>query len=292
MIKLDVAQKLKNHGVSNHIICCSLDVSKRTLYRWEKNSWKDLTCRGRPVKLLDTHDRFIKKLIIATPTITQLEIAQQLATKYGVEVSQQTIQRVLSRLNITRKVMTKTPAKGDHCLQIRFLNSLSPHVHYVAIDEAAIIIPSSSKYGYAPRGQRAEIKVDSLPRQRKSLIVAISSQHSLPFYWLQNDNVRTDTVHDFLKHVPWNRAILILDNASYHRKVMHQWKEKVLYLPPYSPQLNPVELFFQTFKAKLRKKFTASWDSVNEILREAVSTCQSPKLFRHCLFENPEINKP
>lgn len=284
-IKLDVASRLKNHGVSNHIICCSLDVSRRTLYRWQQNNWEDLTRRGRPIKLSTVHDSFIEKLVKATPAIAQLEIAQQLATKYGVEVSQQTIQRALSRLNITRKVMTKTPAKGDPCLQTRFLKSLLPHVHYVAIDEAAIIIPSSSKYGYAPRGQRAEMKVASLPRQRKSLIVALSSQHSLPFYWLQDDNIRSDIVHDFLKHVPWNKANLILDNASYHRKVMHHWKGKVLYLPPYSPQLNPVELFFQTFKAKLRRKFTASWDSVDEILREAVSTCQSPNLFRHCLFQ-------
>ena len=44
------------------------------------------------------------------------------------------------------------------------------------------------------------------------------------------------------------RAVIILDNAKYHHALLHKaWREEVIpgftldYLPPYSPELNPIE---------------------------------------------------
>jgi transposase len=64
--------------------------------------------------------------------------------------------------------------------------------------------------------------------------------------------------------------IVILDNLSSHKvagveKAITATGATVLYLPPYSPDLNPIEKFFSKLKALLRK---AAKRSINELWKE------------------------
>jgi len=52
-------------------------------------------------------------------------------------------------------------------------------------------------------------------------------------------------------------SIIIMDNASFHRKgeikrIMEEEGHAVLFLPPYSPDLNPIEQTFGAIKKVLR----------------------------------------
>ena len=47
--------------------------------------------------------------------------------------------------------------------------------------------------------------------------------------------------------VPYQKAKLV-------QKVLTEWKVNVLYLPPYSPELAPIELLFRGLKAKLKRR--------------------------------------
>jgi len=64
--------------------------------------------------------------------------------------------------------------------------------------------------------------------------------------------------------------IVILDNLSSHKvagveKAITATGATVLYLPPYSPDLNPIEKFFSKLKALLRK---AAKRSIAELWKE------------------------
>lgn len=53
-------------------------------------------------------------------------------------------------------------------------------------------------------------------------------------------------------------SVIILDNASFHRKTgLRALAEKagfsIVFLPPYSPDYNPIEHFWASFKSRLRK---------------------------------------
>jgi transposase len=70
--------------------------------------------------------------------------------------------------------------------------------------------------------------------------------------------------------------ILILDNLSSHkvrgvREAIAAAGARLLYLPPYSPDLNPIEKFFARLKALLRKAATRSvdalWNEISALLR-------------------------
>ena len=89
------------------------------------------------------------------------------------------------------------------------------------------------------------------------------------------------------------RDIVIMDNLSSHKVdgVRQAIKAKgafLLYLPPYSPDLNPIELAFSKLKALLRKAAARSiddlWCAIGELLDEfSPQECQN--FFRHAGYE-------
>ena len=61
------------------------------------------------------------------------------------------------------------------------------------------------------------------------------------------------------------KSIVILDNLSSHKSKMASQTLKnigawFLFLPPYSPDLNPIEMLFSKIKALMRKTAARSYD--------------------------------
>lgn len=57
---------------------------------------------------------------------------------------------------------------------------------------------------------------------------------------------------------PAKNSALVIDNASFHRtkrikQMCHKASVKLMYLPPYSSDLNPIEEFFAGLKAIIKK---------------------------------------
>ena len=63
---------------------------------------------------------------------------------------------------------------------------------------------------------------------------------------------------------------VICDNVATHKNVEAAvvLKEHVLYLPPYYPDLNPIEMAFSKLKAHLRKIGARTWDKMFQTLSE------------------------
>ena len=84
--------------------------------------------------------------------------------------------------------------------------------------------------------------------------------------------------------------IVILDNLSSHKvagvdKAILATGATVLYLPPYSPDLNPIEKFFSKLKARLRqaakRDIEALWTEIGELL-DTVSPSECSNFFASC----------
>ena len=74
------------------------------------------------------------------------------------------------------------------------------------------------------------------------------------------------------KHVESRRAVMILDNASWHKPKKLNWgKIDALYLPPYSPDFNPIERIWLNMKQSFFNMFTAdTHDALTDRLIEAL----------------------
>lgn len=84
--------------------------------------------------------------------------------------------------------------------------------------------------------------------------------------------------------------IVIMDNLSSHKKAgvreaIESVGAAVLYLPPYSPDLNPIEQVFSKFKWLLRgaceRTVDALWDTCGRLL-DRFSPGECRNYFRHC----------
>lgn len=84
--------------------------------------------------------------------------------------------------------------------------------------------------------------------------------------------------------------VVVMDNLSSHkvkgvREAIESAGATVLYLPPYSPDLNPIENAFSKLKQLLRsaghRMAKALWGDVQRML-DAITPCDAAGYFRHC----------
>jgi transposase len=85
-------------------------------------------------------------------------------------------------------------------------------------------------------------------------------------------------VEQFLAPTLMPGDVVIMDNLGSHkvdgvRKAIETAGAKLLYLPPYSPDLNPIEQFFSKLKAYLRKVAARTVDALHDALAAAITTC-------------------
>lgn len=71
--------------------------------------------------------------------------------------------------------------------------------------------------------------------------------------------------------------VVVMDNLGAHkvtgvREAIERRGAKVVYLPPYSPDFNPIENAFSKFKAFLRKAAARTIDTLEIAIRDALET--------------------
>jgi transposase len=77
---------------------------------------------------------------------------------------------------------------------------------------------------------------------------------------------------------PLPRSVLVTDNASIHHDdevetLLSEAGIKLVYLPPYSPDFNPIEEFFAQLKAYIKRDFHLWQDGMIEKFEEYLSYC-------------------
>ena len=84
--------------------------------------------------------------------------------------------------------------------------------------------------------------------------------------------------------------IVVMDNLAAHkqelvRKVIEQTGAQVLYLPPYSPDFNPIEACWSKIKECLRAAKARMLDTLDQAITAAIATItpeNSAAWFHHC----------
>lgn len=124
-------------------------------------------------------------------------------------------------------------------------------------------------HGYAPKGQRCYGTHDWGAKGRTNVIGALLGQTLLTVSLFQT-NINTVVFNawveqDLMPKLP-PLSVVIMDNATFHKSqtmqaTLQMAGHTLLYLPPYSPQLNPIEHKWAQAKAK-RRKLLCSIDSL------------------------------
>ncbi len=116
-------------------------------------------------------------------------------------------------------------------------------------------------YGWSHEGQRCYGSQDWMARGRTNVIGALLNNR-LPNVGLFQGNINSDVFHawltqELLPEVP-PEAVIVMDNAAFHKRqdiqtAVREADMTLEYLPPYSPDLNPIEHKWAQAKALHRK---------------------------------------
>ena len=161
------------------------------------------------------------------------------------------------------------------------------------LDEAGAHTSLTRRYGRAPRGQRL---VDAVPEgswEATTLVSAIRRQGvvaSLAFPGATGEAAFRTYLEQVLIPALRPGDIVVLDNLSvHHRPVVARALRRagvgVWYLPPYSPDYNPIEKIWAKVKAFLRKVGARTTEALWEAFAQALQTVTAEDCansFAHC----------
>jgi len=163
----------------------------------------------------------------------------------------------------------------------------------VFVDEAGAHTAMTRLYARAPRGQRAVGTVPQGTWQTTTVVSAIRQDGvaaSLVFRGATDAAAFRTYVDQVLAPALRPGDIVVLDNLAAHKapgvaRAIRKAGAGVWYLPPYSPDYNPIEQVWAKVKAHLRKvgarDTAALWDATADALR-AVTAQDCENSFAHC----------
>ena len=261
-----------NAGHSFREAAAVFKVSTTTLQKWKKQLKE--TGSIAPKKRKETWRKIeplrLKEYLEQNPDAYLKEIANDFSC------SAVAILKALRRLKITRKKTTLYKEANESFREafVEKLKAIAPE-RLVYVDESRIDQCLYREYARAPRGQTVVTKISGRRFKRTNIAAGIcQGKWVAPMEYMGTTN---SVLFEFwfkeclLKEIAEN-SIIILDNATFHKKSILSSLAKtkrceVLFLPPYSPDLNPIEKKWAWLKRSLRKRLQL-FESFDDALRD------------------------
>ncbi len=208
------------------------------------------------IKQLDEH-------LQDTLYIQVADIQQYIKETFGVSYTLSGVTQLLHRMDYVYKKPKHVPGKANRSDQEDFLNNYNslkedkkPKEPIYFMDAAHPQHNSVPSYGWIKKGQEAEIKANC-GRQRLNINGAVDIE-TMNVVHRFDDSINADSTVALFKQLerkhPDPRVIYVIcDNARYYRsKLVKEYLEKsrieILFLPPYSPNLNLIERLWKYFR--------------------------------------------
>ncbi len=164
---------------------------------------------------------------------------------------------------------------------------------FVFVDEFGTHTSLARVYGYSPRGERVHLEVPRSRGPNTTLLASMSVEGMGECLAVEGATTRVlfeAYVERVLAPSPRAGQVVVMDNLSVHkgervRELIEARDCKLLYLPPYSPDYNPIEAAFSKIKALLRKAAARTREALIEALGAAISAVSSKDalgFFEHC----------
>jgi transposase len=166
------------------------------------------------------------------------------------------------------------------------------HRRLIFFDESGVNISMTRAYGRAPRNERVYGSVPKNWGNNITLSAGLTRDGliaPLRLIGAMNSDIFEAYVEQFV--VPELRAgdVVVMDNLSAHKRasigaLIASAGAELAYLPPYSPDLNPIEMIWSKVKSVLRTIGARTFDDLEEaivVALAAVSPSDAANCFRH-----------
>lgn len=269
-------QEKKSYTQIAMIFGCHRTTVKRIIdaYNVEGRSTTKIRKSGRPQILTDDHKKSIQKYIDDNCSIPLRAIKQRLEKEHSISPSLSSILRGINSFSYTLKRTSLIPKRRNDANAIndrflyasKFLQFVSEcdGENFIFVDEVGFNVSMRCRRGRSLKGTRAVHIVPTIRSRNISICSAITKnghfydeKSTKPFNsesfasFLERLFEKIETFHII-------NPILILDNVRFHKvlAIRNKCEEngvRILFLPPYSPFLNPIENMFAQWKEYTRQ---------------------------------------
>ena len=256
--------------------------------------------RGATVapKIADTQLAALLKLVNQRPDALLEELCEGWAQQSGTKVSVPTMHRALERLGSRRK-KTLYASEQDSAGVLskrheyrRWLERVDVR-NLVFVDEAGVHLAMTRLYGRVFGGERL---VESTPRNKGQNISMIGALGLEGIIALMTVTGSVDTcvfltyIREILVPQLWTGAIVVMDNLKVHyatlvKSTIEAVGAKVVFLPPYSPDLSPIELCWSKLKQFLRSHSARTREALDQAMTDVMDYITEDDAigwFNHC----------
>ncbi len=162
----------------------------------------------------------------------------------------------------------KTIAYIERCEQARdqFREEIAKYTaeQVIYIDESGIDSNETNPYGWSKKGERCQGSRPGKRAERLSIIGALCNNNffaPMVYQGYCTAQVIESWLEQFLLPQVTQGQVIVMDNAPFHnsrkiRELIEQAGCKLLFLPTYSPDLNPIEHWWHKIKTVIRRELS------------------------------------
>ena len=259
-------------GISRQQVAKLYDVTDKSLLNWilsfNDRGIDGLIAQKSPgaPSIINSDQSIICKDLIEHPEKadqahwTAKKFHGYLKDKFKLQISYRSVIRWLHKENYALKVPRPWSDLQDQEKREAYLKKLKalleiPDIDIWYLDETGVEADPRPRRRWAEKGK--ELKITRNGGHIRMNVCGMVCPRTGAFYALEFSHVDKDVFQVFLNHANEDiqlerpRNIIICDNATWHKVKSLKWEKfDVLFLPPYSPDLNPIERLWQIMKAE------------------------------------------
>jgi transposase len=250
---------------------------------------------GGPARKLAAHEEALRQAARERPDATPAEHKERLK----LPASRVTVWRAMRRLRLTRKKKSTHASERDRpdVVEARRvwpekMAGVDP-MDLVFLDETGANTAMQRTHGYAPEGERVVASAPLGGWQAVTFVGALTAEGLVAPWALQgamNGEWFLAYVEQVLAPALRPGMVVVMDNLPSHkvagvREAVEAAGCRLEYLPPYSPDLNPIEKAFSKLKRGLRDWAARTVEGVYDGLRlliDRFGPAECLNYFRHC----------
>jgi transposase len=294
---------LKSQGVSTVDVCRLCGISQSTWYRYLRayrtgglDTLQAGVCPRRLSPLAD-YRALLAADFRQRPPARVAEAAQRIEQLTGLKRGPTQVRQFLKSLGMAPRRVGQIPAKADSAAQEAFKTEvLEPRLAEAQAGQRCVFFMDAAHFVFAPFlgvvwcFAWVFVKAPS-GRQRVNVLAALNATTRDLFTVTNLTYITSATVCELLRLVasahPAVPLTVVLDNARYQRcqlvqNLAQSLGIELLFLPPYSPNLNLIERFWKFVKKQcLYSKYYADPHAFEQAIRTCIA--QAPTLYRAAL---------
>ena len=279
---------LLDEGLSYKEISRVLFLNDSTIRRCEKNYLDGgIEClltdnyKGGFGFLSSQQEEKLKSHLAENTFLSCKEVLSYIKAEYKINYSIGGVLHLLKRLGFVYKKPKQIPGKSDKNAQEEFVRQYSELLENKGDKDLIYFMDGTHphhnpipSYGWILKGEEKELKTNT-GRARININGAINTE-TLDVAVRFDERINAESTIELFKDIEQrnpeaNTIYVIADNARYYRackvsEYLQGSKIELLFLPPYSPNLNLIERFWKFFKRKVLynkyyEKFDVFWDA-------------------------------